>query len=505
MTSEPGRLGIFPLDPGRLSNAVAHPVIPSSFSVTDLAPVAVWATNANGGCVAMAGAWERFTGRPPNAAAGDGWLAFVHEEDRVRLKATHLAANARREPFEVEARIHRPGGRAEWVRIFGAPQFVDDTFRGFTGCAVRAQAIRAEREAGEQDRRALGLLADLAWDALVVTDSEGRIVRTNAASRVLFSVRAGVEGEPLDRFVPGWRRLLAERDEAPTLDVQQGDGSVVTTRGRAVSVAEAGRSLPATTPSASGPSVIALRRVDSVDATNDRRGMEPGTVAADLLHDLSNVVTALLAGCELARMGLPPGHPVHAEIAEMAENVKKAQDLTLRLKPPERGKGDPESGPSDEKAESSRAGATAAPRMPARLSRRRAPASLPSEVLRGRSIMVVDDDASIRRSVRAAFEAAGAEVHDARHGADALLLWSDLRGRVDLVVTDLRMPEMGGDELAERLRRIRRDLPILFVSGYALDRRIRRRPGDGFLAKPFGGDDLIEAASQVVVQPGAGA
>ena len=119
--------------------------------------------------------------------------------------------------------------------------------------------------------------------------------------------------------------------------------------------------------------------------------------------------------------------------------------------------------------------------------------------------MVVDDDASIRRSVRAAFEAAGAEVHDARHGADALLLWSDLRGRVDLVVTDLRMPEMGGDELAERLRRIRRDLPILFVSGYALDRRIRRRPGDGFLAKPFGGDDLIEAASQVVVQPGAGA
>lgn len=508
MTSEPGRLGIFPLDPGRLSKAVAHPVIPSSFSVTDLAPVAVWATNANGGCVAMAGAWERFTGRPPNAAAGDGWLAFAHDEDRVRLKATHLAANARRESFEVEARFVRPGGRAEWVRIIGVPHFVDDTFRGFTGCAVRADAIRAEREEGERDRRALGLLADLAWDALVVTDGGGRIVRTNAASRQLFSVRAGVEGEPLERFVPGWRRLLAGSEEAPTLDVAQGDGSVVTTRGRAVSVTSttgADRRLPATTPSASGPAVVALRRVDSVAATDDRRGMEPGTLAADLLHDLSNVVTALLAGCELARMGLPPGHPVHAEIAEMAENVKRAQDLTLRLKPPERGKGDPESPSSDARAEPTRAGTTTATRIPTRPSRRRAPESLPSEVLRGRSILVVDDDASIRRSVRAAFEAAGAEVHDARHGADALLLWSDLRGRVDLVVTDLRMPEMGGDELAERLRRLRRDLPILFVSGYALDRRVRRRPGDGFLAKPFGGDDLIEAASQVVVQPGAGA
>ena len=423
----------------------------------------------------------------------------------MRLKATHLAANARREPFEVEARIQRPGGRSEWVRIIGAPQFVDDTFRGFTGCAVRAEAIRAEREAGEQDRRALGLLADLAWDALVVTDAEGRIVRTNAASRQLFSVRAGVEGEALDRFVPGWRHLLGALDEAPTLDVARGDGSVVTTRGRSASVLEVGHGLPSKTPSPPGPAVVALRRVDSVPPVNERRGMEPGTLAADLLHDLSNVVTALLAGCELARLGLPPGHPVHHEIAELAENVKRAQDLTLRLKPPERGKGDPDPGPTEPKPARIEAPSVAGPRPASRGSRRRDPTSLPSEVLRGRSILVVDDEVSIRRSIRAAFEAAGAEVHDARHGADALLRWSELRGRVDLVVTDLRMPEMGGDELAERLRRLRRDLPILFVSGYALDRRVRRRPGDGFLAKPFGGDDLIEAASQVVVQPGAGA
>jgi PAS domain S-box-containing protein len=482
---------------------VAHPVIPSSFSVTEFAPVALWATNAAGACVAMAGAWERFTGRPANAAAGDGWLAFVHEKDRVRLKATLLAANARRESFEAEARIRRPGGQAEWVRIFGAPQFVDDTFRGFTGCAVRAEAIRSERQAAERDRRALGLLADLAWDALVVTDAEGRIVRTNAASRQLFAVRAGVEGEPLDRFVPDWMRLLGDLDEAPTLDVSRGDGSVVTTRARSVSVLEAAGGLPATTPSGPGPVAVALRRVDPVPPANERRGMEPGTVAADLLHDLSNVVTALLAGCELARMGLPPGHPVHAEIAELAENVKRAQDLTVRLKPPERGKGDPDAASVESGAERRPASPDARPSSS--FSRRRKQESLPSEVLRGRSILVVDDEMSIRRSVRAAFEAAGAEVHDARHGADALLMWSELRGRVDLVVTDLRMPEMGGDELAERLRRLRRDLPILFVSGYALDRRVRRRPGDGFLAKPFAGDDLIEAASQVVVQPGAGA
>lgn len=503
MTPEPGRLGVFPLDPGRLSKAVAHPVIPSSLSVAEFAPVALWATNAAGACVAMAGAWERFTGRPPDAAAGDGWLGFVHDDDRVRLKATHLAANARREPFETEARFKRPGGRAEWVRIIGAPQFVDDAFRGFTGCAVRATTIRAERETAERERRALQLLTDMAWDALVVTDGEGRIVRTNAASRQLFAERAGVGGESLDRFVPNWRRLLEATVEDPMLDVERGDGTVVTTRGRSALVVETPPSLPATTSGSSAPAVVALRRVDPVPPVNERRGMAPGTVAADLLHELSNVVTALLAGCELARTGLPAEHPVHSDLVELSENVKRARELTVRLKPTERGKGDPD-------ATGAESGGTERPeapvmRAPVRRPGRRDRETLPSEVLRGRTVMVVDDEMAIRRSVRAAFEAAGAEVHDARHGADALLLWSDLRGRVDLVVTDLRMPEMGGDELAERLRRLRRDLPILFVSGYALDRRIRRRPGDGFLAKPFGREELIEAASQVIVQPGAGA
>jgi PAS domain-containing protein len=92
MTSEPGRVEVFTLEPARRSAAATDPVIPWSFSVTECAPVALWATNAQGAFVAMAGAWERLTGRPPNAAAGDGWLAFVHEKDRVRLKATHLAA-----------------------------------------------------------------------------------------------------------------------------------------------------------------------------------------------------------------------------------------------------------------------------------------------------------------------------------------------------------------------------------------------------------------------------
>lgn len=480
MTSKPGRLGVFPLDPGRLSSAGAHPVIPASLSIVEFAPVTLWATDAAGACVAMTGAWERFTGRPPDAAAGDGWLAFVHDEDRARLKAVHLSANARRERFEVEARFRRADGQWAWVRIFGAPQTIEGSFRGFTGCAVRGDTIRAEREDAERDREVLGRLADLAWDALVVVDDEGRIVRTNSSARHLFASRAGIAGEALERFVADWRSAGGDREEAPTLDVVRGDGTVVTTRVRATVALDG----------VTDRSVVAVRRVDPVPPGGERRGMEPGAGAADLLHELSNVVTALLAGCELVRSGLPEIHPAREDVQELADNVRRAQELTLRLKPPQRGTGDSE---------------TRAPAPRASAPTRRGEPTLPSEVVRGRSILVVDDEVSIRRGVRAAFEASGASVHDARHGADALLTWSELRGAVDLVVTDLRMPEMGGEELAERLRNMRRDLPILFVSGYALDRRVRRRPGDGFLSKPFTNEELIEAACRVLVQPGAGA
>lgn len=502
MNPRSGRLGVFPLDPGRLGGAVAHPVIPSSFSLTDLAPVALWATNDRGDCVAMAGAWERFTGRPPEAAAGDGWLGFVHDDDRVALKSAHLSAAARRERFEAEARFRRSDGSWHLVRVVGAPQLSGGVFQGFTGCAFDASRIREERDQHTRERRALGRLADLSFDGLVVVDPRGRIERANpAAVRMLGGEgRTGLTGESLDLIVPGWRSLPTDAGSAPLVEVTRLDGTTLTARGRAELL-----------PDPMGDrTVVAIARMEGMAASEDRRGMPGGRGAADLLHELSNVVTALLAGCELLRETAAEGRVDASDIDLVENSVRQVRELTQALKPPERGRGDPDAGASTSASRlrpttPSPAGPAPSLRAPSRPTpRRRRETERPEETLSGLTVLVVDDDLAIRRSVRAALEAAGATVHDARQGADALLMWSDLRGRVDLVITDLRMPEMGGEELAERLRMLRRDLPILFVSGYALDRRVRRRPGDGFLAKPFGRDDLLKAAGAVVRQPGAG-
>lgn len=479
-----GRLGVFPLEPDRLGGARAHPVLPPSVSLAELVPAALWATDERGACVAMAGAWERFTGRPLDAAAGEGWLSFAHDEDRVLLRTAQWGATARRERFEVEARFRSREGRWLPVRIVGAPQIVDGVFRGFVGVAVAAATVRAEREQAQRDRRTLGRLTDLAGGPLLVVDGHGRIERVNPAGARLLAgaAEAPVVGELLDALLPSWRTLPPAGSPAPPVDVHRLDGTVATMRGWSDFL-----------PDPLGDrTVIALARVEGLTAAEERRGRGTSRPSADLLHDLSNVVTALLAGCELLRETLLDGTATAADLDPIADNVRRVRELTCALKPPERGSGLPPP-PRD-----------ALPRGAPSGARRHTSPERPEDALEGLSVLVVDDDLAIRRSTRLALEDCGATVHDARQGADALLMWSDLRGRVDLVITDLRMPEMGGEELAERLRMLRPDLPILFISGYALDRKVRRRPGEGYLDKPFGRADLLRAAAAVVRQPGAG-
>lgn len=82
-------------------------------------------------------------------------------------------------------------------------------------------------------------------------------------------------------------------------------------------------------------------------------------------------------------------------------------------------------------------------------------------------VLLVEDESAVRSAARRMLERKGYSVLEARHGADALLVWHEHRERIDLVVTDLRMPEMGGHELVTQLRKEEPGLPVVFMSGYA--------------------------------------
>jgi CheY-like chemotaxis protein len=108
----------------------------------------------------------------------------------------------------------------------------------------------------------------------------------------------------------------------------------------------------------------------------------------------------------------------------------------------------------------------------------------------GPTILVVDDEEDLRSMCRRALELDGAIVLEAPDGVIALSLLEQWTGPLDLVITDMKMPRLGGSELAELLSVFRPDLPVLAMTGDPgmSDRRVPT------LLKPFSIEELTEAA-----------
>jgi PAS domain S-box-containing protein len=114
-------------------------------------------------------------------------------------------------------------------------------------------------------------------------------------------------------------------------------------------------------------------------------------------------------------------------------------------------------------------------------------------------VLLVEDEDPVRHTMRRILERHGYGVVEARNGAEALELWRVERATIDAVVSDLRMPEMGGRELAARLRAESPSLPVVYVSGYA-EQPAAGQAGlaDAFVEKPFAAQTLLAALDAVL-------
>jgi CheY-like chemotaxis protein len=108
------------------------------------------------------------------------------------------------------------------------------------------------------------------------------------------------------------------------------------------------------------------------------------------------------------------------------------------------------------------------------------------------TVLLVDDDAGVRQIVAMILKQNGHDVLWASNGLEALMVYSSYRSRLDLVLTDVDMPQMNGIELAARIRARDPSKKILLMTGRPLD-DLEGPQGCPLLAKPFGPDQLIEA------------
>jgi hypothetical protein len=116
-------------------------------------------------------------------------------------------------------------------------------------------------------------------------------------------------------------------------------------------------------------------------------------------------------------------------------------------------------------------------------------------------VLLVEDDAAVRPIARRVLERNGYTVLEAHDGRDALRVADQYRQPIQLLVTDMVMPEMSGSEVWTALKRKRPELRVLFMSGYTNDDMIRRGLLDSdsaFLQKPFTPADLARAARDVL-------
>ena len=112
------------------------------------------------------------------------------------------------------------------------------------------------------------------------------------------------------------------------------------------------------------------------------------------------------------------------------------------------------------------------------------------------TILLVEDEPAVRQLFAQALMRAGYRVFEARNGQEAMKVFDQHGDKVDLLLTDMRMPYMGGAELARHLRARRKTLKLLCVSGYpgGADTQLT----SDFLAKPFSRDDLLAKVREVL-------
>jgi len=130
---------------------------------------------------------------------------------------------------------------------------------------------------------------------------------------------------------------------------------------------------------------------------------------------------------------------------------------------------------------------------------------MPGSTRGNESVLVVEDNAAIRRIIKRVLTARGYTVYAADSGAAALRLVRELRPKLDMLLTDVVMPRMSGQQLAESLNDAYPDIKVLFMSGYsagAIPERERQILDGSYLAKPFDSSQLEAKVRDVLDSQG---
>ena len=190
-----------------------------------------------------------------------------------------------------------------------------------------------------------------------------------------------------------------------------------------------------------------------------------------LVHDLNNVITSLLTSGHVLRQDLPSHDPLQDVATDIEAAGQRASQLTMQMRQMLR------SPPIS-----------------------RSPIPMPG-LLRGtETILLVEDEPTVKRTIARILNAAGYSVLEASDGTEALTIAERHGDRIDLLLTDYLMPGVTGDELAREVQAKQPDIRVLLMSGYlgnSADHRALHAT-NALLPKPFTANALMSRVREAL-------
>jgi nitrogen-specific signal transduction histidine kinase/CheY-like chemotaxis protein len=118
------------------------------------------------------------------------------------------------------------------------------------------------------------------------------------------------------------------------------------------------------------------------------------------------------------------------------------------------------------------------------------------EVIKGKTVLVVDDEEIIRELLKRTLAEADVRVLEAGNGLDCLKIFQERIDKVDVIILDMIMPGLKGEDVLKKIREIRPDVIVIIASGFMGDEqrvKLKEYKPDGFLDKPFSDRDIVRS------------
>jgi two-component system cell cycle sensor histidine kinase/response regulator CckA len=504
-------------------------------TLTMASPLGIFLTDASGACTFVTPRMRDLWGAPASALLGRGFLDAAHPDDRARITAGWDRAVRDGGELTHEYRVRRPDGDIRWVCERTAAHRDGPTVTGFVGTVedITAQKVaaadRRRLEAQMQHAQKLESLGVLAGG--IAHDFNNLLV--GILGNVSVARQDVAEGTPHDDLLADIEIAARRAAELTTqllayagkgrFNVHPFDVSAAVRETssllhsaiskRATLTLELGDELPLV--AADGTQVrqvIMNLLTNASDALGDHAGditLRTGTMHADASY---------LAGC-LAADGVIAGEFVYVEVADTGigmnrETLARIFDPFFTTKFTGRGLGlaatlgivrGHRGALHVETALGM--GTTFRVLLPAVESedtRRRTPAAIADSTRRG-TILVVDDEESVRNVARRMLERCGYRVITATDGDEGLRTFVAEESAIVAIVSDVTMPRMSGLELLAELRRQGKRVPVVLASGYAAD-SLETSAGDDvpiFVQKPFVTSALLAGIDAARARPDA--